>query len=42
MVRRPVGVFVAPGPAAARVIHRATRIPIVALGLLASADELIE
>lgn len=33
MVRRPVDVFVAPGPAAARVIHRATRIPIVALGL---------
>ncbi len=33
MVRRPVDVFVAPGPAAARFIHRATRLPIVALGL---------
>jgi putative tryptophan/tyrosine transport system substrate-binding protein len=33
MVRWPVDVFVAPGPAAARAIHRATQIPIVALGL---------
>ena len=33
MVRRPVDVFVAPGPAAARAIHRATHVPIVALGL---------
>lgn len=33
MMRWPVDVFVAPGPAAARAIHRATRIPIVALGL---------
>jgi len=33
MVRRPVDVFIAPGPAATRAIHRATRIPIVALGL---------
>lgn len=33
MVRRPVDVFVAPGPAATRAIHQATRIPIVALGL---------
>lgn len=38
MVRRPVDVFVAPGPAAARAIHRATRIPIVALGLPPVAD----
>ncbi|HEV7256583.1 MAG TPA: ABC transporter substrate-binding protein [Bosea sp. (in: a-proteobacteria)] len=33
MALRPVDVFVAPGPAAARAIHRATQIPIVALGL---------
>ena len=34
MARRPIDVFVAPGPAATRAIHRATRdIPIVALGL---------
>ncbi|EIM30186.1 ABC transporter substrate-binding protein [Microvirga lotononidis] len=33
MARRRVDVFVAPGPAATRAIHRATRIPIVALGL---------
>ncbi len=33
LVRRPVNVFVAPGPAAARFIHRATQIPVVALGL---------
>jgi putative tryptophan/tyrosine transport system substrate-binding protein len=33
MVRRPVDVFVAPGPAVARAIHRATHIPMVALGL---------
>ena len=33
MVRRPVNVFVAPGPAATRSIRRATQIPIVALGL---------
>jgi putative tryptophan/tyrosine transport system substrate-binding protein len=33
MVRRPVDVFVAPGPAAARAIRRATQIPIVAMGL---------
>lgn len=39
MVRRPVDVFVAPGPAAARAIHRATRIPIVALGLPPVADD---
>lgn len=39
MVRRPVNVFVAPGPAAARTIHRATRIPIVALGLPPVADD---
>ncbi|WP_187144480.1 ABC transporter substrate-binding protein [Microvirga massiliensis] len=38
MERRPVDVFVAPGPAATRAIHRATRdIPIVALGLPPSA-----
>ncbi len=33
MVRWPVDIFVAPGPAAARAIHRATHVPIVALGL---------
>jgi putative ABC transport system substrate-binding protein len=33
MVRRPVDVFVAPGPAAARFLRRATQIPIVAMGL---------
>src|SRR3712207_3196975 len=31
MMRRPVNVFVAPGPAATRSIRRATQIPIVAL-----------
>ena len=39
MVQRPVDVFVAPGPAAARTIHRATNIPIVALGLPPVADD---
>jgi putative ABC transport system substrate-binding protein len=39
MVRRPVDVFVAPGPAAARTIHRVTKIPIVALGLPPVADD---
>jgi putative tryptophan/tyrosine transport system substrate-binding protein len=33
MVRKPVDVFVAPGPAATRAIRRATEIPIVAMGL---------
>jgi putative ABC transport system substrate-binding protein len=33
LVRRPVDVFVAPGLAATRSIHRTTQIPIVALGL---------
>ncbi|HEX2555483.1 MAG TPA: ABC transporter substrate-binding protein [Microvirga sp.] len=33
MVRRPVDVFVAPGPAVIPPIHRASQIPIVALGL---------
>jgi hypothetical protein len=33
LARRPVTVFVAPGPAAARSIHRATKIPVVAVGL---------
>jgi putative ABC transport system substrate-binding protein len=33
MMRRPVDVFVAPGPAATHAIHRTTHIPIVALGL---------
>src|SRR5215216_4900801 len=39
MVRRPVEVFVAPGPAAARAIQRATPIPIVALGLPPTAGD---
>ena len=39
MVRRPVDVFVAPGPAAARAIRRATPIPIVALGLPPTAGD---
>ncbi len=38
MVRRPVNVFIAPGPAAFRSIHRATQIPIVALGLPPTGD----
>lgn len=33
MIRRPVAVFIAPGPSAARSIHRATQIPVVAIGL---------
>jgi putative ABC transport system substrate-binding protein len=33
LARRRVAVFVAPGPAAARSIHRATQIPVVAVGL---------
>jgi putative ABC transport system substrate-binding protein len=33
MARRPVAVFIAPGPAAARLIRRTTDIPIVAIGL---------
>ncbi|MBL0408586.1 ABC transporter substrate-binding protein, partial [Microvirga aerilata] len=37
MIRRPVDVFVAPGPAATRSIRRATQIPIVAIGLPAAA-----
>ena len=40
MVRRPVDVFVAPGPAIARAIHRATHIPMVALGLPPIAGDL--
>jgi putative ABC transport system substrate-binding protein len=39
LVRRPVKVFVAPGPAAARSIHRATKIPIVAVGLPPTGNE---
>lgn len=39
MARRPIDVFVAPGPAAARAIHRATQIPIVALGLPPVPDD---
>jgi putative ABC transport system substrate-binding protein len=38
MVRRPVDVFIAPGPAAFRSIHRATQIPVVALGLPPTGD----
>ena len=40
MTRIPVDVFVAPGPAAARSIRRATQIPIVALGLPPSDPDL--
>jgi putative tryptophan/tyrosine transport system substrate-binding protein len=39
LVRRPVDVFVAPGLAATRSIHRATQIPIVALGLPPAAGD---
>ena len=39
LVRRPVTVFVAPGPAAARSIHRATKIPVVAIGLPPTGNE---
>jgi putative ABC transport system substrate-binding protein len=38
MVRRPVNVFIAPGPAAFRSIHRSTQIPVVALGLPLTGD----
>jgi len=38
LVRKPVDVFVAPGPAAARSIRRATNIPIVAIGLPLNGD----
>ncbi len=39
LARRPVTVFVAPGPAAARSIHRATKIPVVAVGLPPSGND---
>lgn len=39
LARRPVKVFIAPGPAAARSIHRVTKIPIVAVGLPPSGNE---
>jgi putative tryptophan/tyrosine transport system substrate-binding protein len=39
LARRPVDVFVAPGLAATRSIHRATQIPIVALGLPPAAGD---
>jgi putative ABC transport system substrate-binding protein len=39
MIRRPVDVFVAPGPAATRSIRRATQIPIVAIGLPPAAGD---
>jgi putative tryptophan/tyrosine transport system substrate-binding protein len=39
MVGRPVHVFIAPGPAAARSILKATKIPIVAIGLPPTAAE---
>jgi putative ABC transport system substrate-binding protein len=38
MIRKPVDVFLAPGSAAARLIRRATMIPIVALGLPPTAS----
>ncbi|MBL8700803.1 MAG: ABC transporter substrate-binding protein [Alphaproteobacteria bacterium] len=39
MAARPVGVFVVPGQAAARLLHRITRIPIVAIGLPPTASD---
>ena len=39
MMGRPVDVFIAPGPAAARSILKATKIPIVAIGLPPTAGE---
>jgi putative tryptophan/tyrosine transport system substrate-binding protein len=36
----PVSVFVSPGPAATRLLHRMTRLPIVAIGLLPGDTDL--
>jgi putative ABC transport system substrate-binding protein len=39
MTRRPVAVFIAPGPAAARLIRRITGTPIVAIGLPPTGED---
>jgi putative ABC transport system substrate-binding protein len=39
LVRKPVTVLVAPGPAAARALRRATQIPVVAIGLPPAASD---
>jgi putative ABC transport system substrate-binding protein len=42
LARRPVGVFIAQGPATARIMHRGTTIPVVAIGLTNADRDLHE